>query len=282
MIGDMNNVSGGHEWRATSVRQMIRNSRIAGIRSYRGQGRGKPLTRADWREAAVRKNGEYVMGDWVALTSVETWEHANIALDKNRTEQDYRRRYLLSGIMRCGICLGRMSARPGRTPGQKDYVCPGKAYGTCGRVTRQARLLEPYISALVANYLETKANEPAPVAVQIPFTEADRIREQIFAIREGFTARDGSVSNETMFTVLPILEKQLAAALREEPKQRKASGPVTPAKMLEVWLDPEASVVSKRAVLDEIVQTIKVNPANRRGRAPWNPSEEVEVRWISD
>ena len=265
-------VAGG-PWRKTTFRQMIRSPRAAGIRGYKGKGRETAPSRDDWRAVAVRDlAGEYVMGDWTPLVDVAMWEAANLALDANRTGQTWRRRHLLTGILRCGLCGGKMHVRSHH--GGPRYVCPGKANGTCGKIARRVDVVEPYVLELIGRYLADVDALPATAAVETD--DIGALRERIVNLRAGYAA--GKVSDDTLFTVLPPLEEQLAQATETA---RKATRPtVAPAKLREVWFDSGGAVERRRAVLAQVVTAIKVMPADRPNRrSPWDPERELVILW---
>jgi len=84
----------GNEWSMTTLRARLRNPAYAGLRAYRGEIVGT--------------------GDWEPIITPETWERFNATIARRRTRHGWsnKTRHLLSGIIACGVCGGRMMARP--------------------------------------------------------------------------------------------------------------------------------------------------------------------------
>lgn len=119
----------GFPWRTTTLRHMLRSGRIAGLREHRGQVVGPAV----W--APIITQGE--------RSRVITRMDAK-AVSGRRTP----RRYLLSGLLRCGRCGNRLysSARVNT----RRYVCAsGPDHGGCGRMTVVADPVEQLIADAV-------------------------------------------------------------------------------------------------------------------------------------
>ena len=269
----------GSAWRKTTVRKMLRNSRLCGVRSYRGRGRMETLREQEWKEAVVfDEHGQPKVGNWKPLVDYATWVRANEALDGNRVNQDWRRRYVLTGTLRCGRCNGRMTVRPYGKNGQKAYVCPGKAYGTCGKMQRAVELVDTAVHDGIVEWLQTAAvRAVGPVVViEAGESEADKIRKKITGLTERYD--NDEISEETFFRLLAGWEQKLAAAKRAEESTQKAPRPSSsPAKLLEKWMDPDASAETRRTVVEQCLTAIRVMPANRPSRAPFDPTKELQL-----
>jgi DNA invertase Pin-like site-specific DNA recombinase len=125
------------EWRTPTLRQILAGGRIAGLRDHHGVPAGPAA--------------------WPAIISQE--EHDQILAtmrSKQRTGRRAPRRYLLSGLLRCGKCGNRLysSARQER----RRYVClSGPDHGGCGQLTVVAPPVEEWIAAAVLLRLDTPA-----------------------------------------------------------------------------------------------------------------------------
>lgn len=266
----------GKVWTRVSVRQYLRLSRLAGVRSYRGLGRERTLGRADWREAVVYEaDGKPREGDWERIVDFKTWVAANERLDTNRSDQTWRHVHLLSGILKCGRCGAGLGTRPAR--GVRGYVCRGRAYGTCGRIYRKQEPIDAYITEFVANWLRQQ-DEPIPAVPTAPLDPRIALLEQRIArIEQGYTEGDPAVSDEAFFVRLPKMRKEVAALYESTTKASKPA--MSYSKMLATWTDPEASVAMRRSVLERLFDGIVVVPVERRGRAKWDPETELRIIW---
>jgi site-specific DNA recombinase len=125
----------GAKWQTSTIRQTLKNPRIAGLRSHNGA----------------------VVGDavWPAIITPQM-HHRLVAMFERKTASDRRvpRRYLLSGLLRCGKCEGKLfsSARIDR----RRYVCmSGPDHGGCGGVLVTAGPVEELITKAVLYQLDT-------------------------------------------------------------------------------------------------------------------------------
>lgn len=85
---------GGKPWTITQLRERLKNPAYAGIRTYKGD--------------------VVAQGDWEPVISAETWERFNTTKTRRKTRHDWsnKTKYLMSGLAVCGVCSGRMMARP--------------------------------------------------------------------------------------------------------------------------------------------------------------------------
>jgi DNA invertase Pin-like site-specific DNA recombinase len=125
----------GAQWQTSTIRQTLKNPRIAGLRAHNG----------------------VVVGDamWPAIITPQV-HHQLVAMFERKTASDRRvpRRYLLSGLLRCGKCGGKLfsSARVDR----RRYVCmSGPDHGGCGGILVTASPIEELITEAVLYQLDT-------------------------------------------------------------------------------------------------------------------------------
>lgn len=129
-------VAGG-AWRSPTVRAMLASGRIAGLREHRGQVVG----------AAV----------WPALISEQQRGRILARLAEQASSgRRTPRRYLLSGLLRCGKC-GHMLFSAARESTRR-YVClRGPDHGGCGRLSVVAAPVEQLLADAVLYRLDTPA-----------------------------------------------------------------------------------------------------------------------------
>lgn len=127
----------GLPWRTTTLRQTLTNPRIAGLRAH---------------------NGEIVAtAIWPAI--ITPAQHEQLVAAFARKAQSNRRaprRYLLSGMLRCAKCGGKLfsSARVNT----RRYVCmSGPDHGGCGHLTIVAAPVEEWIAEAVLMRLDSPA-----------------------------------------------------------------------------------------------------------------------------
>src|SRR3712207_4958755 len=105
----------GREWRSPTLRGLLRSGRIAGLREHLGDVVGP----AQWQPIITPADRDRVLARMAEQT-----------LTGRRTP----RRYVLSGLLRCGRCGGQLFAAPREN--SRRYVClSGPDHGGCGRLT---------------------------------------------------------------------------------------------------------------------------------------------------
>jgi site-specific DNA recombinase len=127
----------GAKWYTSTIRNTLVNPRIAGLRAH---------------------NGEIVgPAKWPAIiTSAQHQQLVATFARKTTAGRRTPRRYLLSGMLRCANCGGKLfSSVRGET---RRYVCmAGPDHGGCGRMTIVAAPTEEWIAEAVLTRLDSPA-----------------------------------------------------------------------------------------------------------------------------
>ncbi|MCX4665600.1 recombinase family protein [Streptomyces sp. NBC_01381] len=290
------------QWYLTTVRNMLLSPRTAGIVPYWGRGRIKdgeqdgadavlrrsPISRSP-RDLALRDaDGAFVMGSWEPIVTVEQWEAFVTEYERRKEGLEFTpshtKKYLLSGLLRCarpkedGTPCGRAmvgkSIKHHRSGKQtRIYCCPGKNLGGCGGSQRGMAQVDQLIEDLL--FLHLESNQPDAKDDQpdrdwhgddAVIVELADVQGRLKMMREGM--RDGRVSPESFFAVVPGLEtqeRQLTSALNKARRvqvdrdQRLKS----PDQVRADW--ESATVPGKRAILGQFLQAVMVHPARPLG-----------------
>lgn len=127
-------VAGG-AWMTTTLRQVLRSGRIAGLREHKGEIVGPAV--------------------WEAIIAPEQRQQVLNRMEARRLSGTRApRRYLLSGLLRCGKCGNRLYSS--LRVDTRRYVClSGPDHGGCGHLTIVAAPVEDWISAAVLHRLDT-------------------------------------------------------------------------------------------------------------------------------
>lgn len=125
----------GKAWTSPTVRQIIASGRIAGLREHKGE----VVAKAVWDPIITEAQRDKVLARMAT----------NARLGKRSA-----RRYLLSGLPRCGKCGAKLASAARETT--RRYVCIGGVdHGGCGRLTVVAAPLEELIADAVLYRLDT-------------------------------------------------------------------------------------------------------------------------------
>lgn len=304
----------GGKWYLATLKNMILSPKVAGIAVYCGTLRALTATGSDEadeaedgtqagdgprraapspRDRAVRDaRGEYVRSGVQPIVTVEEWEALVDEHERRREGKEFTtrgtRRYLLSGLLRCGrpredgtVCNMRMVGTANRRgkdgPVVPIYRCPGLVNGGCGGSQRNMAKLDALMEDLLFLHLETNRPEDAdrmteagseadagnPLAVEL-----EDVRARLKAMRDGM--RDGTVSTETFFAVVPGLEardKQLTTELGTVRRRRadRTRQLRTADEVRAEWNAPATTTAGRRALLGQYLSAIVVHPAKRMG-----------------
>jgi site-specific DNA recombinase len=247
--------STGRPWTATELRRVLVRARNAGLIVHLGQVVGR--------------------AEWPAILDEDTWRGV-CAVIKNparRTNTTTVRRWLLSGLARCGVCgdpVKSFSASAKRRPVRPVYTCRSGKH-----VIRTAEEVDAYVEAVVVGIL-TKRGAELLAPDQTGDTSALHLHDAALAARLaelGRLAGEGAIDPAQLVEATTVIRRQreeitaqLAAMSRGSVLAGVADAP-DPAK---VWAGLDLS--RKRAVID-CLMTVVIKPA-RRGRRPgWRPGE---------
>ena len=126
---------GGNPWRTQTLRQLLTNPRMWGMRVHQGQVIGA----ATWEPILAPEQGERLR---------------RLLLDPARRTNRTARRYLLTGLLRCGLCGAPLRSAP--KAGVRRYGCAmGPDNPGCGRIFIYAEMLEQFVTEAVLYRLDS-------------------------------------------------------------------------------------------------------------------------------
>jgi site-specific DNA recombinase len=157
---------GGKRWRTQTIRNVLLNPRLYGMRVHQGQ----PIVRGTWEPIITAEQGE-------ALRTLLT----DPARDKRGSRA--ARRYLLSGMCRCSLCGTVMVSVPRFE--ERRYLCrSGHDFGGCGRMAINSEGVERIIAEAVLIRLDSPALHDAMAGRVRDDDAAVGLSEQIAADTE--------------------------------------------------------------------------------------------------
>ncbi|SHZ35994.1 recombinase [Mycobacteroides abscessus subsp. bolletii] len=248
-------------WTALTVRRVLESPRYAALKVYRGQVVGA--------------------GTWEPLIDVDTHRGlvAFLSNPQRVRHTSFERKYIGSGIYRCGRCGGGPMAHayPGGKSSARVYQC--KAYQ---HVTRRGEPLDQYVEMLVLERLRT-----ADVRVLLPAGGETVDVGELHAKRAALQARldelaalfaEGAIDGSQLRRGTNELRTQLSgvdAALAELSRRSPVAELVSDrAKLDERWAALSPDLQGK--VVDELMQvTVLPAPKGSKGFRP----EYVQIDW---
>lgn len=299
-------------WTAVSVQQILLNPSTAGIAVYNGslrqenqEGQTRYMPSDPAGTALKDAAGNYIMGQWRGILTVAEWEAivAEAAGRRKGTVASAKgtRKYLLSGLLRCG-CIrddGSMCNRAmaGFVQYRKSgyvryaYRCPSKEQGGCGGIERNMAKLDALIEDLLFAHIAAHAPDGGELSAVPDKNDPDvvalaDVQERLLNLRKGYAAVPRTVSDDTMFNVVPQLEaseRELKSTLAR--KSRARAGRAARARSAEdvrrEWDAAAGDVGVRRAILSRYLRAVIVRKSRRRGPGELD-YESIEPVWRED
>ncbi|MFJ7340943.1 recombinase family protein [Streptomyces sp. NPDC101110] len=194
------------------VEHILTNPRLVGYRTYHG-------------EVLHGDDGQPVMGEWEPINTLEEWEAVCAAIAERKRDQSGRslaRKYLPSGITRCGLCKvkirGQINQRwqPGSKAARFSYQC-SVVNGGCGKVARTGEPVDRLVARLVLAEQSQRAAEGAD-STDLRWDREEDLRQVEDEIRQLIDAEpSGQISVAELLQLLPRKERS-----RDELKLERA------------------------------------------------------------
>ena len=245
----------GGRWNPSTVATILRNPRYAGRAIYDGKPTGKP-------------------GAWEAIVKPELFDRVQWKLDDPRRASNGEgtdRRYLGSGLYRCGACDRPVNSHTGQR-----YRCPD------GCLIRSSHPID----ALVCDIVRTRLAQPDLAELLLPAADAETLRvlnatidakvARIEQVEHDYDA--GDIDGRRYRVATEKARAELAAARGQ---LARLTGGAGAAEEVLFGDDPAASfdaapLMIRRSVIDLLMQ-VRVLSAPR-GRKGFDP-ETVKIEW---
>lgn len=251
-------------WTGSKIRRQVLNPQVAGFRIHQGR----------------------IVGDtsWTPLVSGETFERVRAYLSNpdRRKQHGVQPRYLLSGILECGVCGAKCRRIVNR--GLQSYACHGHNYNNASCVAGRMAPIDALVTEAVLSYLQRPGmREVFDVDDSGEVEDAVRELRDLEARLETFrvAAVDGGLSAETMTRMEQNLLPRIAAARERAtpawvPREvRELSGTSDVAARWEAL-----PLVSKRTVLATMLRLVLHKDTRPRGSRGFDLSR-VQIEWRS-
>jgi site-specific DNA recombinase len=249
--------STGRPWTATELRRVLVRPRNAGLMQHRGEVVGR--------------------ASWPAILDEDTWRGLRALLGDptRRTNTTTARRWLLSGLARCGVCGDPVrSTSPGSSRGRATK--PGYTCRSQKHVVRDAAAVDAFVEAVIVERLR----RPDAAELLVPDRTGDvaQLHLQDAALRArldelGRLAGEGAIDTGQLVhatTAIRRQREQLTAQLAAMTRGSVLAGVADAPDPGKVWAGLDLS--RKRAIIDVLVDVV-ILPA-RRGRRPgWQAGE---------
>jgi DNA invertase Pin-like site-specific DNA recombinase len=249
----------GGRWTTQRLRKLLCSPRLAGLREHRGQ---------------------LHPGNFPAILPHEQWEAVVAVLTdpaRKRMGVGGIPRHLLTGMVFCGVCGARMSARRDRH-GAWVYRCPGRSDGGRSCVGRRADQVENLILRAVFKAVEegqefgrqaaaarSNGDPTRPHYERLAELTAEldvldrRIGEAELAEELGHRPRPSSATLRAMLAAREAEQERHRAAVDRLQHGRVAAN--VPRNLRNVWDD--LSMDRQRSILAAMIERIEIHPQGR-------------------
>lgn len=257
------------------VEHILTNPRLVGYRTYHGE-----ILHGD--------DGRPIKGDWEPINTLEEWEAVCAAIaerKQKRPGKSLARKYLLSGIARCGLCKTKIRGqinqqwKPGSKAAKFSYQC-SVVNGGCGRVGRTGEPVDALIAQLVLEEQRARASVTAIQGEQ-PWPREAELEEVTQDIAQLIEAeRSKQITVATLLQLLPAKErlrdelKLERARFYKEQKQAEAKNDAAELSVEEFFALP---VERQQEIVLHSLSAVIIHPAGR-GRRKFDPSL-IEPVW---
>lgn len=251
------------------VEHILTNPRLVGYRTYHG-------------ETLTGDDGEPIKGEWEPVNTLAEWEAVCAAIAERKQQRPGKmlaRKYLLSGIARCGLCKtkirGQVNPRwkPDSKAAKYSYQC-SVVNGGCGKVGRTGEPVDELIAELVLEEQREKAAaQGVPFEQQWPReVELQAVQADISQLLEAEKAKQITVS--TLLQLLPTKEKERdelkleRARFYKDQKQaeaREAAGDLSLTQFFDLPIERQREIVLQS------LSAVIIHPAGR-GRRIFDPA----------
>jgi DNA invertase Pin-like site-specific DNA recombinase len=222
----------GNTWKTQDISKLLKRSENARIRTYKGE--------------------EFPNGQWPAIFDEDMYRRLRTALDTNEPfSTDTKVKYLLSGILVCGLCGVPLSAK------NPSYWCnPNR--GGCGKIVRNMLAVDEY---MIRRTYEHIRRLPSPNADHTPVNETQEKTEKLQQERvDTLQARkDGVITLKDM----AALVQDIDAKIKDLQRQAAQTYVKIPVDTADEFLNSGRD--KQRAVIKRLYPMVGVNPTGRKG-----------------
>ncbi|CAO5247085.1 recombinase family protein [Frankia sp. AgKG'84/4] len=271
----------GAQWQVSTLMSYLRNPRLCGWRS-RVMSEDNPETgeTCRWLDIVRDPDGQPVIGQWEPIITPEQWEMivARIGARKQPGNGHNARRYLYSGITRCGECGRKMSGAP-RSGRGYAYVCKTQNLG-CGKVVRDGVKVDAYVTAALIAKVEQELSQ-AVALVDTAWTkqgDLTYVQEQIAELRARYRKRE--ITPDRYFDDLRFFEEEERTLFAEQKRHTAvvAAAKARPANIRREWKSYPLS--RKRAIAEDYLNAVIIERARYKG-ARFDP-DLIDMQWKGD
>jgi site-specific DNA recombinase len=245
----------GKRWELSALKRMLTSARISGRREHHGVITGPAV--------------------WPGIITAAQSDRLRAVLSVTQARRAPRR-YLLTGLLVCGRCGTKLSARP-RGDQTRCYVCPGAPLRGCGKIRVLSDPLEQLIVDTVIEVLDTPKLADAMRATKSDAVgELQALRDQEDELARMWARRE--INRASWQSATDEIGKQLdevRGELDDEARHRVAVDLIGKGGLAKRWAG--LGFDQQRLILETLIETITVGPG-RKGYNRFDPNR-ITIAW---
>ncbi|MFD4554397.1 recombinase family protein [Streptomyces sp. NPDC058469] len=258
----------GNAWSRRTFVNMMVSPRMVGYRVY------GPASIPLHMRYLTDSDGNPVKGQYEAILNEHTW-HSVVALlagpDRPPAHENIGKlKYQLSGIMRCGGCMKKISGNA--KPAERfDYACKIND-GGCGKACGSGLAIDAIVTKLVHARLEEQHIEIEAV----PWPKTEEL-EALNASKATLLAqyKENPDMGAHIFPEVRKKEAAIAALVKERSAHTRKNALPKRTNMVEAW--PDLEVEQRRAICAELIEAVILAPATK-GSNRFDPAR-LQIVW---
>lgn len=253
--------STGHTWIARSLKRVLLNPRNAGIVEHREAGRIKAV--------------------WEPIISEDDQARLQALFNdpKHQLRPGRPRKYLLSGLLRCGACGSRLVSVNARNSRGRAYGCPPPPSG-CNHVVIVAGWLEEHVTTVILGALRRRRLHEGERPAGDDDADLDAVnadRAQLNELAAAYAARkitmsEWAIARELIEERISEATERIAARTSRTALQRILADGAGLAEQWELMpVERQRSIVA--AMIDQVV-------VSRSGKGRYADPSRLQVLWV--
>jgi site-specific DNA recombinase len=246
----------GRPWLARTFGSMLASPGVAGLRAYRGE--------------------VVAVGKWTPILDRATHEALAAKFNATKGKPGRPPTHLLSGLLRCGRCGGRMLwahhlDRKRGLPDRRQYACrrrPGSP--NCGRMTISAEPVELLVAERVLDRLSKRLGRAfrAVGDVEVDVAAAELVAAELARDEVEQMHTSGAIRSDAFLRMHGPAEARVEQARRRlgsvTGKSVLADLPSGAEALLAWWYTPTRTTDERRTVLQAVLTEVIVRPSGPR------------------
>jgi len=272
----------GKQWRATNLKAVLRNPRMAGYRMVTIQNTDETNGETLSRHVVTLKDAKDnpVIGQWERMITPKTWEELTALIGEapERGDGNNTRAYLGTGTLRCGNCdcSVRATKAPksaGKPEGFFWYTCLSKGEGGCGGVKIHGWDTDKFLKSLAIEYYKEEAAAREASAEPAPWLKEGELKmviEDLAALKAARHHPDPAkrITAERYYADLAQLDNAKRALLKEKNAHIKATLVMAdvPVTLEADWEAGRLTLTEQRVYLERAFSAVVIAPTKgKRG-----------------